>query len=253
MIRFLLEVVIFVAILAWLGAGVWFLSGGSLQLTALIGLGLMLALGYALDKIIPERRPHKQQQPAKSPEVTEEKTTAAPAPPKDNHRPESLLLDIDGDAESFRRWMESFDPPESWKPPAPIEAQEVERMREAADQGDAETQTLLACMYDPFIDNSGKNLPKDDRQAATWYRRAAEQGHSFAQLRLGEKYRDGQGVLQDFVKAHAWMNLAALGDPVGLAPAWLKSLQERMVPEQVAQAHRLAAEIRERIESLKSR
>ena len=27
MIQFLLEVVVFVAILAWLGAGVWFLSG----------------------------------------------------------------------------------------------------------------------------------------------------------------------------------------------------------------------------------
>ena len=63
MIQFLLEVVVFVAILAWLGAGVWFLSGslalwlsgGSLQLAALIGL--MLALGYALDKIIPDPYP----------------------------------------------------------------------------------------------------------------------------------------------------------------------------------------------------
>ena len=82
MIQFLLEVVVFVAILAWLGAGVWFLSGGSLQLAALIGLGLMLALGYALDKIIPDRRSHKQQQPAKSSEVTEEKTAAPPPRPR---------------------------------------------------------------------------------------------------------------------------------------------------------------------------
>ena len=68
MIQFLLEVVVFVAILAWLGAGVWFLSGSlaaSLQLAALIGL--MLALGYALDKIIPDPYPQRRQQPPKAP------------------------------------------------------------------------------------------------------------------------------------------------------------------------------------------
>ena len=81
MIQFLLEVVVFVAILAWLGAGVWFLSGslalwlsgGSLQLAALIGIGLMLALGYALDKIIPDPYPQRRQQPPKAPRPTSDK------------------------------------------------------------------------------------------------------------------------------------------------------------------------------------
>ena len=43
------------------------LSGGSLQLAALIGIGLMLALGYALDKIIPDPYPQRRQQPPKAP------------------------------------------------------------------------------------------------------------------------------------------------------------------------------------------
>ena len=122
-------------------------------------------------------------------------------------------------------------------------------MREAADQGDAETQTLLACMYDPFIDNTGEGVPKDDREAIRWYCKAAEQGDSFAQQQLARKYEDGEGVLQDFVQAHAWLNLAALG---GRGSALLKLLEERMAPEQVAEAQKLAAELRERIEVSKS-
>ena len=43
------------------------LSGGLLQLAALIGIGLMLALGYALDKIIPGPYPQRRQQPPKAP------------------------------------------------------------------------------------------------------------------------------------------------------------------------------------------
>ena len=40
-------------------------------------------------------------------------------------------------------------------------------------------------------------------------RRAAEQGHAPAQFNLGDMYRNGQGVLQDYAKAARWFRRAA--------------------------------------------
>lgn len=50
---------------------------------------------------------------------------------------------------------------------------------------------------------------KDDRQAAAWYRKAAEQGQVFAQFNLGMMYFNGQGVAKDYSQAVAWSRLAA--------------------------------------------
>ena len=41
------------------------------------------------------------------------------------------------------------------------------------------------------------------------FRKAAAQGDVNAQLSLGVIYENGQGVLQDFIAAHMWMNIAA--------------------------------------------
>ena len=45
-----------------------------------------------------------------------------------------------------------------------------------AEAGDAEAQYQLGVMFE-----SGRGVARDYRQAAEWYRRAAEQGHVFAQ------------------------------------------------------------------------
>ena len=74
--------------------------------------------------------------------------------------------------------------------------------RKAAEQGHAEAQHKLGRMYH-------QDIPQDFRQAAVWYRKAAEQGHPQAQWYLGDMYSEGLGVLQDFVEAHMWYNLAA--------------------------------------------
>ena len=37
----------------------------------------------------------------------------------------------------------------------------------------------------------------------------AEQGHASAQSNLGWMYSKGQGVLQDYIRAHMWYNIAA--------------------------------------------
>ena len=42
-----------------------------------------------------------------------------------------------------------------------------------------------------------------------WYTLAAEQGNASAQTYLGLMYATGQGVPQDYVRAHMWFNLSA--------------------------------------------
>lgn len=55
----------------------------------------------------------------------------------------------------------------------------------------------------------GRGVPKDHKQAAHWYRLAAEQGNAMAQVDLGRLYHLGQGVPQDFRQAAHWYRLAA--------------------------------------------
>ena len=68
----------------------------------------------------------------------------------------------------------------------------------------------------------------------------AEQGDRRAQRLLGTMYAEGRGVVQDFVQAHRWYNLAAAaGDPD--APALRDAVARQMTSEQIAQAQQLAA------------
>jgi uncharacterized protein len=52
-------------------------------------------------------------------------------------------------------------------------------------------------------------LPKDQKQAAYWYRRAAEQGLAEAQYSLGRLYATGKGVPRDEEQATMWVRAAA--------------------------------------------
>ena len=56
----------------------------------------------------------------------------------------------------------------------------------------------------------GKGVDKDYEQAGYWFEKAADQGDSFAQGRLGYLYLAGLGVNKDTVKAYAWFKLATL-------------------------------------------
>lgn len=69
--------------------------------------------------------------------------------------------------------------------------------------------------------------------AVQWYRRAAEQGDVMAQFHLGALYRQGNGVLQDFVEAYAWLNVAAAQGSAEAATA-RDELAAFMSPEAVA-------------------
>lgn len=65
-------------------------------------------------------------------------------------------------------------------------------------------------------------------------------GDPRAQFLLGRMYADGKGVVQDFVRAHQLLNLAAAAGLDG-ASAARDELASRMTAEQIAEAQRLAA------------
>lgn len=60
-----------------------------------------------------------------------------------------------------------------------------------------------------YRDGDGKSLPRDVEQAAAWYRKAADQGDPGAQGTLGMLYTLGQGVPRSDVEAYFWLDLAA--------------------------------------------
>src|SRR6185436_12213603 len=61
-----------------------------------------------------------------------------------------------------------------------------------AGKGDADAQFNLGLCY-----RKGEGVSKDDRKAAKWFVKAAEQNHAEAQLYLGFCYARGQGVKLD--------------------------------------------------------
>ena len=89
---------------------------------------------------------------------------------------------------------------------------------------------------------SGEGVPQDHKAALQWLRRAAEQGHAEAQLGLGGAYYEGiPGLSQDYIYAHMWANIAALGGNERAA-AKLRNVEEEMTPSQIAEAEILKRE-----------
>jgi TPR repeat protein len=116
-------------------------------------------------------------------------------------------------------------------------AQSVAWYRKAAEQGNVLAQNNLGAMYE-----HGLGVPQDYEQAVAWYRKAAEQGDALAQNNLGLMYRDGRGVPQDYVRAHVWLNLAASDTGYTEAAKNRDDVAAKMTPAQIAEAQRLARE-----------
>ena len=73
-----------------------------------------------------------------------------------------------------------------------------------ASHGNAKAQYQLGTMY-----AAGKGTDQDLAQAASWYRKAAEQDFAEAQYQLGTMYDTGEGIAQNFTDAVFWYNKAA--------------------------------------------
>jgi len=85
--------------------------------------------------------------------------------------------------------------------------------RSAAKDGNGEA---ARCMGDMYANGLG-GLPKDDAQAVSWYRKAAEAGDAAGMVSLAQAYGFGRGLARDDVQAVMWFRKAAdAGDAVAM-------------------------------------
>ncbi|MEM6302566.1 MAG: tetratricopeptide repeat protein [Pseudomonadota bacterium] len=84
---------------------------------------------------------------------------------------------------------------------------QIERLSGAAEEGDAESQMKLALVLANEYETSGdKELQQSSEK---WLRLAAAQGLPEAQHHMGDRFREGSGVVQDFSQAARWYQQAA--------------------------------------------
>jgi len=89
--------------------------------------------------------------------------------------------------------------------------QMAEDYRQAADwfRKAAEQDNLAGELHLAALYRDGLGVARDMAQAVLWYRKAAEQNNVTAQGTLGVLYSFGQGVAQNYVEAYFWFELAA--------------------------------------------
>ena len=88
---------------------------------------------------------------------------------------------------------------------------EVSAAVQKAKHGDVQSQNLLGMAY-----ATGSGVPKDEEEAAKWFKKAASQGLAAAQFNLAGLYWEGHGVWQNAKTAVRWCGAAAAQ---GYAPA----------------------------------
>jgi len=66
----------------------------------------------------------------------------------------------------------------------------------------------------------GHGVPQDDVQAVAYYRKAADQGSEQGQVYLGQMYETGKGVNQDVVQAYFWYAVASEYPPAMTSGVW---------------------------------
>jgi tetratricopeptide (TPR) repeat protein len=121
------------------------------------------------------------------------------------------------------------------------DAEAIKWYRKAAEQDDAVAQFNLGVMY-------AKGVSPNHAEAALWYRLAADHGLAGAQFNLGMTYVEGQGVPQDYVQAHMWLDLAASQLPAMGINRRNSTVDARdrvaskMTPQQTVEAQQLAFE-----------
>jgi len=115
--------------------------------------------------------------------------------------------------------------------------------KKAAEQGLAEAQFNLGVLYD-----KGLGVTQNYKEAFRWYFQAADRGDVNAQLSVAMMHFQGQGANLDLVQALKWAILASSQGHEG-AEELRRALTESdnsLMPDQVAQAQREAAEFMER-------
>jgi hypothetical protein len=87
----------------------------------------------------------------------------------------------------------------------------------------------------------GQGVPQDYAQAAQLFRKAADQGLAISQFIIGGMYYEGEGVPQDYAQAMMWVLVAkASGEP--RVDQVLPVIESKATPAQIAEGQRMARE-----------
>ena len=87
--------------------------------------------------------------------------------------------------------------------------------------------------------HNGKGVTQDFKAAVKWYRLAAVQGYTDAQVNLGAMYYEGEGVAEDFIRGYMWFSIAAAkGNPN--AVNLRDDLSKYLIDEQILEAQAMA-------------
>jgi TPR repeat protein len=93
------------------------------------------------------------------------------------------------------------------RPPEKLPPLSLIQVLRQSESGDAGAQLLRGMLHDTGYEAGA--LPKDDEEAARWYRRAAEAGNVEAALNLGRMLKAGRGVPRDPAEAARLLRAAA--------------------------------------------
>jgi TPR repeat protein len=110
--------------------------------------------------------------------------------------------------------LASSKPPADASTSAPtalsVSSANLQQLRELAARGDASAENALGLLYAQGDEKQA--IKPDDREAATWFTKAAEHGNVSAQYKLGLLYWGGHhGLPKDPNKAYFWTVLARAG------------------------------------------
>jgi TPR repeat protein len=114
-------------------------------------------------------------------------------------------------------------------------------LRERAAAGDAEAQFTLGKNYE----GGRSGLKKDYAEAASWYRKSADQGNVYAQASLGILYHSGKGLPHDDVQAEMWFAISADHAPQNDRDTIIEmrdSVARHLTAQQLEEAKRMAHE-----------
>ena len=106
----------------------------------------------------------------------------------------------------------------------------------------AEQENAIAQINLGLMYLRGKGVPEDLKEAAKWFRKAAEQGNAMAQHSLGFMYGKGDGVLQDDVTAYAWWDISAANGQEK-AKKFKDLAAKELTAEEIAKAEALVKEM----------
>lgn len=86
---------------------------------------------------------------------------------------------------------------------------QLQELRPLADKGDVKAQYLLGAAYYQNPGTTVDDMRRNYQEAASWFRKSAEQGSADGQAAMGWLHEKGHGVLPDLLEASKWYRKAA--------------------------------------------